>query len=209
MELKFKYTPKYFREKKKQETIDGLLDLANRENMQSKFTTLQNEISVEYNTKVLVVTSIDEDDIAAVFAKAMSEAYLANGSNVLLIDANLYNPLLKTYIQGSEGSSEGTDIQSLGEKNGAVFMKKETYPSIVYKSGCIEQLIKDNSEKYEHIIVLVPSIKEHKEIVLLRDVIDSVLLVTRRNVTKKGDIFYALSFCAEEKIPVSKTVILK
>ena len=89
------------------------------------------------------------------------------------------------------------------------YFKKEVYPSIVYKSDAIEKLVEEGKQKFDHILILVPNVKDHEEIALLSKMLDSTLLVTRQDVTKKRDIFNSLVFFAEKKIPVSKTVILK
>lgn len=208
---------KYFKEKKENEMIGNLLSKEPREQMLAKITALQNEISVAFNTKVLVITSIGEDKLAAAFAKAFVGAYETNNSNALLIDANLYNPCLSELMGGkvqgpakSEKPEEvALDILPLGNKNGVVCMEKEIYPSDIYKSGVIQKLVSDNMEKYEHIVVLMPSILEHREVLIFKDLLDSVMVVARRAVTKKRDIFEALSFLSDAQMPVSKTVILK
>ncbi len=185
--------------------IENFLNVSIKEQMVKKITILQNEISIVYDTKVIAISSFGDDKLAAAFAKGMADVYAVNDSNALVIDANLYNPCLKDLLNGQ--SAEG--IQKLGEKNGVAYLDKEIYPSTVYKSGAIQKLIEDGLKEYEHILVIVPSIIEHQEIALLSKEINSAVLVARQNVTKKGQIFNALQFCAEANIPVSKTVILK
>ena len=205
----------YFSEKKKQSIIAGLLDVKNDEVMLEKLKTLQNEISVAYDTKVLAIASLGEDDTACAFASALAEAYEHNGKRCLLIDANLYNPcLIKVLGLENEDGYRGHDNENLkiyprGDKGGILFMKQETYPSIIYKNKTIQKCVEENKDAYDHFVVLMPNIKDHKEIALLGDIISSTLLVTRRSATKKGDIFYALQFLAANEIPVSKTIVLK
>lgn len=197
----------YFREKRYALMIQGLLDTKNNEKMISKLTVLQNEISVAYDTKVLAITSIKDDELSAAFAYALAEAYHINGSSSLIIDANLFDPRLSNLLK-KEKEGEDLSIQNIADGIDGVFMNQEIYPSITYKSKAIQKLIEDNKDKYDHFIVLVPSVYEHKEIALLGDAIDSTLLVTRQDVTKKKDIYEALCFLATEKIKVSKTVVL-
>ena len=205
----------YFSEKKKKAIIAGLLDAKSNALMLEKLKTLQNEISVAYDTKVLAVTSLGEDDLACAFAEALAEAYVHNGERVLLIDANLYNPCLINVLGLEnepgyrEHSNETMKVYPNGDNAAYVFMSKETYPSGLYKKKTIQDFIAKEESNYDHFVVLMPNIKEHKEIALLKDVFDSTLVVTRRNVTKKGDIFYALQFMTEVQMPVSKTVVLK
>lgn len=199
----------YFTNKKKQEMVRNMLNVRNREEEFKRFTTLQNEISIAYNTKVLAVTSINDDDLAAAFAQGLAYAYANNNSSALIIDANLYGPRLKELLGITSETPKEPKIDFLDERTGVAFLNKEIYPSTVYKNGVIHGLIKEGLEKYEHIIVIVPSVGAHKEVALLSNVLDSTLLVTMRDVTKKKDIFEALKFFANEKLPISKVVILK
>lgn len=195
------------KDKKREQMIDSLLHVEGNETLFAKLTTLQNEISVAFDTKVLVVASLGDDELAAVFAKGLADAYGLNGSKALVIDANLFEPSLAKML-GQEAEGENT-VKQLSDMVSAIFMKKETYPSTVYKNKIVQQLVTEHEGEYDHFIILVPSLIDHKEVVLLNDILNSVLLVSRRDVTKKRDIFNALQFCAQEKIPVSKTIILK
>ena len=196
-----------FKGRKLNKMVGNLLNISSRPKTLEKFVRLQNEISIEHDSKVVVITSVGEDKLAAAFAKALADAYVANSSSALIVDANFYNPELAGLLGAQE---PGGDIKAVlfNEKSGYIPMKKETYPSNIYKAGTVQKLIEENKDKYEHILVLMPSIKEHKEVVLLKDALDSVILVTRRNVSKKGDIYNSLAFLVEEKIPVSMTPVL-
>ena len=88
-------------------------------------------------------------------------------------------------------------------------MDKETYPSNVYKSGTIQKIIKDEEKNYEHFIVIVPSVKDHKEVFLLNDVVQAIVMVTQKNVTIKKHIYEAVQFFKETKLPLAKTVVLR
>ena len=204
---------KFFKERKDKEMINNLLSVENREKTLDKLTVLQNEISVAFNNKVIVITSIGEDALAAAFAKAFADAFIHNGSSALLIDANLYNPclgeLLSLPAQKANKEDPKIEVTKQSEKLGVVCLDKETYPGEIYKSGFIQELVKANQETYEHTVILMPSVKSHKDVSLMADILDSVLLIARRDVTKKSQVFYALQYLYAEKLPVSKTVILK
>ena len=199
----------------KEKMIKGLTNVKDNEELAKSLTTLQNEITVGFDTKVIAITSIKNDDLAADFAKAFAEAYSLNGAKSLIIDANLYNPCLEGILNNSEESNidvetdENLKMVNVDKNVDAYCLNKETYPSEVYKSQRIHNLIKDNDGKYDHFIVLVPSIKEHKEIILLNDILDASILVVRKNVTKKEHIFNAVQFFEVNKLPLAKTVILK
>lgn len=200
---------------KKQVLLNGLLNAKDNKEKVANITKLQNEISVSFPTKVVAIAAIKDDDLSAYFAKAFADAYSANGDTSLIIDANLYNQKLRGIIGNQdldvEAKEQGKEKQfiSIDKNTDAWCLDNEIYPSTVYKSGLIQKTINDNKEKYNHFIVIVPSIKEHKEISLLSDVIDSIVLITRKNVTLKEHIYYAIQYLYENNLPLAKTVVLK
>ena len=198
---------------KTKEIQAGLNDVSNNEELLNTLTVLQNDVSVYHKVKVTAITSIKDEPLAAAFAKAYALAYSHNGSSSLIIDANLYNPSLKEFLtEEGEECKEGEKpfkLSSIDERTKAICLEKEVYPSVVFKSGLIQKLIKDNENKYEHFIVIVPDVKTHKEVTLLSDVVDSVILVTQKNATIKKHIYDALVFFSENNLPLAKTVILK
>lgn len=196
---------------KKNPLIEGLLD--DNEELFKSLVVLQNEINVSHNTKVIAVTSVDNEKVSAAFARALALAYAKNNSSACVIDANLYNPTLFELL-GDEIDQEAkqeTEVKEkeLNDKVHLISLTKVIYPSEVYKEKFVHDLIKKNEAKYGHIILVLPSVRNHKEIVLLKDVIGSVLVLARRNVSVKKDVFNVLSFLANEKLPVAKTIVLK
>lgn len=194
----------------KEKMIANFLDVKNHKNIADGLTTLQNEISVGFNTNVVSVTSINSDKLAAAFAKGFAETYGLNGEKTLIIDANLYNPCLQDVIGGANKvESKEETILVIDDKTKAICMNKEVYPADKYKEKAVHKIIEDNKKEYDHFIVLVPEIRSHKEVYLLGDIIQSIILVTQRNVTKKKDIYEAIQFFNVNKLPLAKTVVLK
>ena len=205
-------------EKKKQEKINTLLNVKDNEELFTSLTTLQNEISVGFNTKVVAITGIKGEELTAAFAKGFGEAYALNGSKTLVVDANLYEPHLTTLLNTSgedEGDVEIKDkdqqykIISISDKLSALSLTKQIYPSELFKSGIIQNAIKEHKDEYEHFIIIVPEIKNHKEIFLLADIIECIVLLTFKDITRKKDIFDAIQFLNVNKLPLAKTVLLK
>ena len=205
---------------KKEKLLNGLLNAKSNKEVLNSLTVLQNEISVAFDTKVVAVAGVNDDDLSAYFAKALADAYSTNGSTSLIIDANLYTQKLKDILSNSEnkeiGMSIGFDSKGKGRqfifvdnKTDAWCLDNEIYPSTVYKSGVIQKIIEENRAKYDHFILIVPSLKDHKEISLLKDVIQSVVLVAQKDVTTKERIYNAIQYLAESEMPLAKTVVLK
>ena len=199
----------------KERLISGLLNVKGDDKLYESLTTLQNEIGVGFDMKVVAITSINSDALAAAFAKGFADTFVKNKSNCLIIDANMYNPSLESLLGESDlaikdnSGSDNYQLLSLEKGLSAIYLNKEIYPSEVFKSGLIQQILEEHGKNYDHIVLLVPSIRDHKEIVLLKDVLQSIILVSQRNVTTKGDIYNACAYFVEESLPLAKTVILK
>ena len=209
----------FFKTNNEDKIINGLLNVKSNDKMFNDFTVLQNEISVNYPAKVISVVGVKNDKLAAAFAKALADSYAKNGSSCLLIDANLYNPCLGGLLGKNNASSDveikdndtnkSFRLEKLDDNTSVVCMDKEIYPSNIYKAGAVQQLIKDNEKSFEHFIVVMPAVKEHKEIVLIKDIVDSIILVTQKDITIKEHIFNAIQFFKENELPLAKTVVLK
>lgn len=194
----------------KERLVKGLLNASYDDETIERLTTLQNEIGISFSTKVVAITSIKHDELAVAFAKAFASAYSANGAKTLVIDANLYNPLLSRLLSDLEGETEnGYRTLIIDGQTTAICLPKEIYPSEVYKSGLVQKIISENEREYDHFVVVVPEIKDHKEIVLLKDVVTSIILLTQKDVTKKEHIYNAIQYCAINKLPLAKTMVLK
>ena len=187
----------------KQRMLEKLTNVKEHQDLIDDLTTLQNEISVGYNTRVIAVTSIRNERLAAAFADGMAVTYGINGAKTLVVDANLYMPRLATVLNAS-GESLKVD-----DKVDAIFMNKEVYPADVYKGGAIHKLIKEHEGEYDHFILIVPEMRDHKEIYLLKDILDAIILVAQRSMTKKKDIFEAVRFFRANNLPIAKTVVVK
>lgn len=203
------------KEQTNKKMIDSLLNIKDNEELFKKITILQNEISVGFNTKVVAITSIKGDDVQSAFAHGFGEAYGLNGSKALVVDANLYNPSLGKLLNNGNSDIEIADkdkeyqITFINDKLSALCLSKEIYPSEVFKSGLIQKAIKEHQNEFDHFILIVPEIKDHKEIFLLNDIIESIILLTFKSRTKKKDIFEAIQFFEANKLPLAKTVVLK
>ena len=209
------------KKEKKAMLLNGLLNVKSDDKLFESMTTLQNEISVSFNTKVVAIASINDDDLSANFAKAFADTFSRNGSSCLIIDANLYDQKLRALLGEVNKSSDDAEVEFKGnsdkdrqfitvdDKVDALCLDNEIYPSKIYKSGLIQKTIKENKDKYEHFILIVPSLKNHKEISLLGDVIESIVLVAQKNVTIKEHIFNAIQYLAANELPLAKTVVVK
>ena len=191
--------------RKRQKLLANLSNVSSKPAVVQELTALQNEIAVGFSTKVIAVSSLRDDALASAFAKGLADTFAINGEKTLVIDANLYNPSLSDVL----GQQRGEGIVKLGDNVDAVMMEKQTYPSEVYKSGAIEEIVKAHESEYAHFVILVPNLRDHKEIALLKGFMTALILVTQRNVTAKQWIYEACAYCAEAELPFAKAVVLK
>ena len=208
-----------FLNKNKQNKVDTLLHIKEGDELFNKLTVLQNEINVYFDTNIIAFVSIDSDSLTAVLAKAFADTYALNKSSALIIDANLYNPCLEglftkqddsVAIVGKQEKLDGQyQVNILNDKVGYISIEKQIYPGNILKDKVVHKMINEWQKIYEHIIILVPSIKEHKEILLLSDIINTSLLIVKRNVTKKEDIFNAVEFFRVNELPLAQTIVVK
>ena len=207
--------------KGKTNLVDSLLNVKENEGMLERITKLQNEINVEFDSKIIAVATISDSKLSAALAKALADTYDINESTSLIIDANLYDPCLMDMINVQEDSNseeikikdkssiEGYKVHQLSKNTKLVSVNKQKYPANFFKNKVIESWIKNEFKDIDHIIIVVPTLQEHKEILLLKDVLKCGLLVTQRGATKKKDIFEAISYFKENDLPLASTVILK
>ena len=191
----------------KKAILENLKGIEGSESLREIFTALQNDISVSFNTGIVAIASVSDDSLSAAFAKAYADDFALNGGSALIIDANMYDPRLADYL-GLTPNENNEPVQ-LGEKVSAICLKKEIYPSSVMKEGLVHNLIEAHKGNFNHIVIIAPSIKKHKDISLLSEDLDCVLLLSQRHVTKKADIFNALRYFEAEKLPLAKTILLK
>ena len=204
----------------KEKIIDNLLNIKDKKDIFDSMTTLQNEISVSFDTKVIAITAVTDDDLAASFAFSFAYSYSMNGFSALVIDANLYNQRLsnllenKILVNGSDSiefKDENKDrkVFSVDKNIDVLCLNNEIYPSIVFKEGTIQEHIRNKIDQYDHFIIIVPPLLHHKELLLLGDIVQSILLVAQKNVTLKKHIFETIQFLRINQMPLAKTVILK
>ena len=118
----------YFSDKKKAKLHKNLLDVSSSPAILDRFTALQNEVVVDYDTKVIAIAGVTNDELGAYFAKAYADTYAHNGTSCLIIDANMYEPRLAEIV--GKGDAEPGKVVELSEKASAVFFNKEIYQHV-------------------------------------------------------------------------------
>ena len=202
---------------KKKNSNNMLLNTSLEKDILDNLIKIQNDVGVNFSSKIVGIASIDNDFLAATFARGYALAYSSNNLRTLIIDANMYNPILFKAFNKEDFSVEIYKnkeeqflcVPTIDENISIISLNKEVYPSDIYKTGVIEKIIRSHEKDFDHFIVLTPCLEEHKEIVLLKEVLSAIILVVEKNVTKLEYIFNAIEYCKENQLPLAKTVILK
>ncbi len=203
--------------RKRQAIINNLLNVSNDSKIYKKLLKLQNDLFLETQSKVIAIVSVDDDYLSASFAKAFYDTYSINGNNAYVIDANLYNPCLLSII--SKNNNAGKESSGMpgylstspnnDKLSRFIEIKKDIYPGKTFKDGGLQKIIDEHSRSADNLIIIFPSIKEHKEIALLAEKIDYIFLICQQNVTTKNDIYNSIKFLEYNSLPFTKTIILK
>lgn len=181
---------------------------------------IQNNINIYANSKVIAVAVAKEDISLNIVARAIAEVYALQNRSTLLIDCNMYNPSInkmynKEFIEvGLNNILEDNFnaeklINKFSSNLDVVFTNKANYPTEIFKSKQYIEFICNAKNKYDHVILVMPSIVEHQDILLSKDLITAALLVARKNKVSKKDLFDSIQTLEVNNLPYVGTIYLK
>ena len=174
-----------------------------------KFVGLQNSLNAVYKTKVIGVFSLEDSSVSKVFAVAFADAYVENNEKVLLVDGDLYTrPISDFALETEEKSGKSKAIHKLSDGVDYISFSTDSYVSSIYRKGAVQKEIEKQKEKYDHIVVLLPSVVSHKEIALTSELLDVSLMLTFKNKTNLKDVFNINQFFKTANIQNIKTVLI-
>ena len=199
-------------EKKKIEYIINTLKSEDNKVLLNDIFDLQNDLNAYSDFKVICISSVDDDEIAAAFSKAFCLSFAETGEKPLLIDANLYSPYFEIFgvsdIVGSESKkTKSVSIINLDKFDLAYFAGFK-YPTDSLKNGALQKIIKTKS-KYDRFIVFMPNMKNKNDILLIKDDVDTVISVVIKNKTKTKDIFSCIKFCESNNLENVNFLLIK
>lgn len=197
---------KLFSKKDPNLQYDCLLNFDKESDLYKEITNFQNNISVLHSTKVIGVSSFDNTCLSVAFAKALASAYAFNEESTIIIDVDLYCCKLKEILKIT---GEEESVINLNDKIDCLFFKKEAYPSNIYKTGFISNILKKYSNLYDHIIFVAPNLEEHTDILLFGNSLNCLLVPVKKNGTEKKLIYNEIHFFELNGFPLPEFVILK
>lgn len=181
---------------------------------------IQNNINIYADSKVIAISMAKFDIALAVAARTIAEVYKLQNQKTLLIDCDMYNPSLNNIFNNDNIDTglnniidNNVDVDKLishfSNNLDVVFTNKTNYPTEIFKSKQYNEFICMSKEKYDHIILIMPAIVEHQDILLNKDLITASMLVARKNKVSKKDLFDSIQFLKLNNISYVGTIFLK
>lgn len=211
-------------DKKEKKVIDSFCNVENNSKLLESIINIQNNINVFGNSKIIAISSpTDKGLYGALIAKVMAEVYAKELDKTLLIDCDFYNSFLSDIINKKQSFNNIQFINSIvldeynkekfiykvNDKLDIVFSSCEVYPTKIFNSENFKRFLKENSEKYDHIVLNMPSIPYHQDFLLIKELITSIVLVTKRDFTKKCDLFNSINILKNYDINCFCTIYMK
>ena len=160
------------------------------------------------NDKVIAVTSTARHEGKTVTAFSIAKAFADNGHKTLLIDMDLSNRALQGYLLKAPDSCSGVSEYAVSEVEFADIVKryKDNYDivfagnkNIKYSNARIKKFFEEAREKYDYIIVDMPSCKLVPSAAVVADLCDDLLFVEKCNNSTITDIKNALKYVLYSK----------
>lgn len=158
-----------------------------------------------YDKKVISVSSAEPFEGKSVTAANIAITLAQGGNKVLLIDADLRNPVQHEifHTNAKNGlSSAFKDISRLESCIKHTFMENldlifagdpVSNPSELVASSTMDRIIEKLEEKYSYIIIDTPAVNYFTDAVEIAKKVSGMIMVTRYNETSESDIDSAMS----------------
>ena len=182
--------------------------------MVESVSALQNEIMISFPARVIAITSLDNDNISSLFGKIFSESFSTCGENTLIIDAILNNPFLRNLFEFTTENDSAIVTENytqlpISKTLSMICFNKSFYSALSLSKDIIGHIINSNNNSFSRFVILIPSVIKRSDILLFKGIIDSVILVTAKSITKKKEVFDAIRFFDTNNLPLAKVVLLK
>lgn len=206
--------------KKDAKLLAAFNDIKQDERIINSTIEIQNNINIYANSKIIAIAVAKKDISLCVVARTIAEVYAIQNQSTLLIDCDMYNPSLndvfnKEFIEVGLNDiiDDKINLNKLfyhfSNNLDVVFAKKTNYPTDIFKSKQYNDFINMAKEKYEHILLVMPELTTHQDILMNKNIITATLLIARKNKSSKKDLFDFIEILKENSIPYVGTIYLK
>ncbi len=194
---------------------DGSYVAENFRTLRTNINFLLKEQVVKESAVVLMLTSTKNKEGKTYCALNLSIAYASLGKKVLLIEADLRNPSLDSYLDGfnEKGLSnylneEEQNLNNLitkntkGETNFDVLFSGDipSAPAELLSNGKLKSLLDSVKKDYDYVIFDTVSTELFTDTLLISGFADLTIYVTRSGFTNKTDLAYSEELISAKKV---------
>ena len=207
---------------KKSKLLEALDSPLDNQILCQSIKNVQNDINIYGNDKVIALCSPREKNICAYFSKSLSLVYAKNNEKTLLIDCDLYScTLTNIFAETNKNIAEflGKKVEDkfvfenlvnkIDDNLDFIGCLNYEYPSKLLSSDSFKQFIIDLSNNYDHIILNIPPIAVHQDVLLIKDLLTAFVLVTKCDKTNRKDIFESMKVIKQFELPYIGSAFLK
>ena len=195
-------------------------NIERNKNLSESIIKTQNNINIYGDSYVIAITAPKDDLALTLSSYALSKIYASKNARTLLVDCNMYNPMLRDVINSSNNKlclnnildkniNFNDAITHIWDNLDVVFCDTKDYPTEIFKSEEYLNFIESVKTTYEHVVLIMPTVIEHQDMLLVKTIIGSSLLVVRRNRVSKKMLFDAVQFLTANNMAYVGAIYLK
>ena len=204
--------------KRKNRFGDACNNVISNKKLYNSIVKLQNDLVVYANTypKVIAIVSPFDRVYNSLMAKSIAEVYAHNNKKTLLIDLDMHTPTMDKLFK-LENEKSILDIAYKNDKNAinkvsdnldVILARVETYQANFLVSNEFKQALMQLKDLYDHIVVILPPILDNQDILLIKEYLDVVLLVSKKDETTIKEINKAVRFIKINRINFAGTIFI-
>lgn len=182
---------------------------------------LQNEINIYGNSKIIGIISPNDDYLSSFIGTLLGKTYASFKERTIIIDCSfsnekslkdLFNNQIGNYKDLNELLDEKTTFEdmicSLTETLSVSFSTYAIYPTKIFLSEKFEEFIKNCEKNFQHIILIIPKSNQSSSFLLFKKFLGSILLVSKKDTTKREDIYTIVNNLKNNELPYVGTTLL-
>jgi hypothetical protein len=186
----------------------------------SSFTTIQNNLESTRNKPeepltTLMVTPMPNSSLSMV-AFAYARQSSTQGRKTIIIDFDLkdvpFTKYLETYqieTKKKASSKEGVTFLSLEENLDLYLPLQDIIPAKLIRDQNTQDIITQIKKKYDHIIILGPSLLPDSSNISILSYVNSVLIVLKASKSNTMELFKSVNLLIDNQLAAIETLIVE
>ena len=147
---------------------------------------------------VAITTSKGDFRLVSDFATIYSTTYSNNNEKTLLIDFNFHNPTLSAKfsviskkITTNEIDEFENFVTEINDNLYIIACDKFLYQYKIFKNDKLFSFLNEAKSNFDHIVIIVPPVLDNPDILFLKDIVDDVLLLSKKDFSRRKEIVRA------------------